>query len=92
MPFMMMRSINIIVNGSVSNLLIYIFHPKKLALSIKVGNITNLLIFGGDANFEKRQELDEKKRNLCKHNNVRLVEWPHTLEVTVQNFSEMLKG
>ncbi|GEM_PF-3594460 len=48
--------------------------------------------FGGDANFEKRQELDERKWNLCKHNNVRLVEWPHTLEVTVQKFSEMLKG
>lgn len=33
--------------------------------------------FGGEEGFQKRQELDERKRKLCIENNVKLIEWKY---------------
>lgn len=45
--------------------------------------------FGGEEALLQRQELDRIKRQLCKENNVRLIEWEYTLEPTDKNIQEV---
>ena len=47
--------------------------------------------FGGEEALLQRQELDRQKRTLCEENNVRLIEWPYSLEPTDRNIREALK-
>lgn len=46
--------------------------------------------FGGLQALEKRQELDETKKQLCKENHVRLIEWPYSLSPTDQNVDSLV--
>ena len=46
--------------------------------------------FGGEEALAQRQELDQKKRQLCKENDVRLVEWPYSMEPTDENVENIL--
>ena len=46
--------------------------------------------FGGEEALSLRQELDQRKKQLCKENAVRLIEWPYDIEPTDQNIEEML--
>lgn len=48
--------------------------------------------FGGEEALIQRQILDEKKRELCKENNVILIEWPYSLEPTKTNLKTILQG
>lgn len=41
--------------------------------------------FGGDEAFLYRQKLDERKKNLCAANGMRLIEWPYTDDISVKN-------
>ena len=47
--------------------------------------------FGGEEALLQRQALDRQKRTLCEENNVRLIEWPYSLEPTDRNIREALK-
>lgn len=38
--------------------------------------------FGGDEAFKYRQELDNKKRELCRNNSVRLIEWNYNVDIS----------
>lgn len=42
--------------------------------------------FGGEIAFNHRNELDQRKRILCKQNNVTLIEWKYNIELTRENF------
>lgn len=46
--------------------------------------------FGGEEALKERQELDIQKRRLCEENEVRLIEWPYSLEPTEENVREVL--
>jgi hypothetical protein len=46
--------------------------------------------FGGEEALAQRQELDRTKRQLCEENEVRLVEWPYSLDPTDRNVREMI--
>ena len=46
--------------------------------------------FGGEEALAQRQELDRQKRQLCKENHIRLIEWPYDLEPTDRNVKETL--
>lgn len=46
--------------------------------------------FGGEEALALRRELDQQKRQLCEENNVRLIEWPYSLEPTAQNIKDLL--
>ena len=46
--------------------------------------------FGGKEALAQRQELDRTKRQLCEENEVRLVEWPYSLDPTDRNVREMI--
>ncbi len=46
--------------------------------------------FGGEEALLHRQELDEQKRQLCKENNIRLIEWPYDRPPTDQTINEMI--
>lgn len=48
--------------------------------------------FGGEEGYIYRQVLDDKKRMLCKENGIKLIEWPFTKEVSIQNFIEVFKS
>ncbi len=48
--------------------------------------------FGGEEALTQRQELDFQKRKLCEENQVRLIEWPYSLEPTGENVCDMLKA
>lgn len=48
--------------------------------------------FGGEEALIQRQILDDKKRELCKENNVILIEWPYSLEPTKTNLKTILQG
>ena len=48
--------------------------------------------FGGEEALAQRQELDEVKKQLCRENQVRLLEWPYHLEPTDKNIQEALHG
>ena len=39
-------------------------------------------LFGGIDAFNHRIELDEKKRRLCKRNNIKLIEWKYSMLIT----------
>ena len=42
-------------------------------------------IFGGEEHFNKQQKLDNKKRNLCINNSVKLIEWKYDCPITKLN-------
>ena len=46
--------------------------------------------FGGDEALAQRQDLDRQKRELCEANQVRLIEWPYSLEPTGENVTKIL--
>ena len=46
--------------------------------------------FGGEDALTLRRELDQKKKDLCKENGVRLIEWPYAVEPTEKNAEGML--
>ena len=46
--------------------------------------------FGGEEALIGRQELDETKRKRCAENEVRLIEWPYSLDPTEENVERML--
>ena len=46
--------------------------------------------FGGEEAYAQRQELDRKKRELCEANQVRLIEWPYSMEPTDSNVRSLL--
>ena len=48
--------------------------------------------FGGEEALEQRRELDRQKKRLCEDNNVRLIEWPYTVEPTDERIEEILSG
>ena len=47
--------------------------------------------FGGEEALAQRRELDRQKRQLCRENQVRLIEWPYSLEPAPTNLSDQLK-
>lgn len=49
-------------------------------------------IFGGDVGFENTKKRDQKKKQLCRENNVRLIEWPYSLEINQINLINLLKN
>ena len=46
--------------------------------------------FGGEEALNQRQELDRTKKELCGCNNVRLIEWPYSMEPTEKNIRILL--
>ena len=48
--------------------------------------------FGGDEALTQRQSLDRQKRDLCEANDVRLIEWPYSIDPTDGNIQKMLSG
>ena len=48
--------------------------------------------FGGQEALDQRQALDRAKRDLCRENGVRLIEWPYSMEPTGANVRRALKG
>lgn len=46
--------------------------------------------FGGEEALAQRRDLDRVKKELCKANSVRLIEWPYSLDPTEKNISKML--
>lgn len=47
--------------------------------------------FGGEGGWIKIQERDKRKKELCKENNVKLVEWSYEVEPTKANVKKILK-
>ena len=48
--------------------------------------------FGGEDAFSHRQELDQRKKQLCRENNVRLIEWPYSTLPTEHNIQKALSN
>lgn len=46
--------------------------------------------FGGEEAFAYRQKLDERKKNLCEANGLKLVAWPYTEAITEANLKKYL--
>ena len=46
--------------------------------------------YGGEEALLERRELDEQKKRLCEENEVRLIEWPYSLEPTDANLRTVL--
>ena len=46
--------------------------------------------YGGEEALLERRELDEQKKRLCEENEVRLIEWPYSLEPTDVNLRTVL--
>lgn len=46
--------------------------------------------YGGKEKLEKIKTNDERKAQLCKEKNVRLIEWPFSLEISEKNLEKML--
>ena len=46
--------------------------------------------FGGEEALQHRQELDRQKKQLCRENQVRLIEWPYDKPPTEGNIQELL--
>lgn len=64
-----------------------IFIPS-LSLAIEyqgVQHYKKVDLFGGEEEFQNRKINDEKKRIKCKENNVKLLEWPYTDDVSEGN-------
>lgn len=85
---------------------IYQYHVDWLGLqsidvyipSIKVGieyqgiqHFEPVDFFGGKEGLEYRQELDEKKRWLCKENGISLLEWRYDDALTVKKFAAAIR-
>lgn len=47
--------------------------------------------FGGKEAFIHRQELDARKKELCRKNKVRLIEWPYTENISIENMRKFLE-
>ena len=47
--------------------------------------------FGGEEALSQRQALDQRKSELCLENNVRLIEWPYSVEPTGENVRKLLE-
>lgn len=47
--------------------------------------------FGGEANYNEQKERDERKRELCKENGVKLIEWLYNEKVSFHNLKNKLK-
>lgn len=47
--------------------------------------------FGGEKGLSERKRLDDKKRELCKKNNVVLIEWKYDIPINDENIKSMLK-
>lgn len=47
--------------------------------------------FGGEKGFVHRQELDERKRNLCHENGVKLIIWAYTDDISIDNLKAKIK-
>ena len=43
--------------------------------------------FGGEKAFEYRKKLDARKKQLCLEHNVKLIEWPYTDDISVNNLN-----
>ncbi len=69
-----------------------IFIPsKQIAFEFQgEQHYTPIDYFGGEQGFIERQFLDEKKRVLCKENNVVLIEWPYSTPITADNLITLL--
>ena len=48
--------------------------------------------FGGEEALAQRKLLDSQKRELCTVNQVRLIEWPYSVDPTEANIQKMLSG
>ncbi len=48
--------------------------------------------FGGEEALAQRQDLDRVKKELCAANNVKLIEWPYSIDPTDGNIQKMLSG
>ena len=48
--------------------------------------------FGGKQAFEKIKENDAKKRQICIENNIKLIEWPYSLEITEANLKSLINN
>jgi len=48
--------------------------------------------FGGEEALAQRRLLDSQKRELCIANQVRLIEWPYSVDPTEANIQKMLSG
>ena len=46
--------------------------------------------FGGEEALVQRQELDKQKKRLCEENQIRLIEWPYTVDPTDRNIQELV--
>ena len=46
--------------------------------------------FGGEEALQQRQELDQRKDQLCRENDVRLILWPYSIEPTAQHVKNKL--
>ena len=65
----------------------------KLNIAIEYQGIqhyTSVDFFGGKLSFEHRQTLDERKRNLCREKNIRLIEWNYNIEINNKNLKSMI--
>ena len=51
-----------------------------------------IALFGGEDQFKERLILDERKRRVCKENEVALIEWKYTKEINEKNVSELLRS
>ncbi|MGX8687838.1 MAG: hypothetical protein ACSW8K_08590, partial [bacterium] len=47
--------------------------------------------FGGEEALAQRQDLDRQKKELCRENGVRLVEWPYSVEPSKTNIKSLLE-
>ena len=48
--------------------------------------------FGGQEALEQRQELDRIKKEACRENQVRLIEWPYNLPPTEENVERLIEN
>lgn len=47
-------------------------------------------LFGGIEGFNKRKALDKKKKQICKKNNIQLIEWKYTIPVNDINLRKIM--
>ena len=71
------------------------FYIPSLRTAIEYQGIQHYLpvtFFGGEDAFSHRQELDQRKKQLCRENNVRLIEWPYSTLPTEHNIQKALSN
>lgn len=65
---------------------------KKTAIEYQgIQHYSPVTFFGGEEALALRQELDLRKRQLCEENDVRLVEWPYSMEHAKKNVEKYLR-